>query len=78
VPGRFVAGHASGGTLGGGVMPIYVNEGYPPSPDGKEWKHVEGCRLLAERDEEGYGLMGFWVIALLFLLFSASFPAGPS
>ena len=35
-------------------MPIYVNEGYPPAPDGKEWKHEEGCRVLAEREAEGF------------------------
>jgi hypothetical protein len=37
-------------------MPIFVNEGYPPSPDGKEWKHVEGCRVLAVREQAGFAV----------------------
>jgi hypothetical protein len=37
-------------------MPICVNEGYPPSPDGKEWKHVERCQVLAEREQAGFAV----------------------
>ena len=35
-------------------MPIYINETYPLSADGKEWKHVEGCVVMLLRDYEGY------------------------
>ena len=35
-------------------MPVYVNVGYQPAPDGKEWKHVEGCTVLLERETAGY------------------------
>jgi hypothetical protein len=35
-------------------MPIYINERYPAGPDGKEWKHVEGCRVLDERAHQGF------------------------
>jgi hypothetical protein len=35
-------------------VPIFVNEGYPAADDGKEWKHVEGCRALLERERQGF------------------------
>jgi hypothetical protein len=35
-------------------VPIYVNEGYDRSKDGKEWKHVEGCSILLERHDQGF------------------------
>ena len=35
-------------------MPVFVNVGYPPSPDGKEWKHMSDCSVLAERAASGY------------------------
>jgi hypothetical protein len=35
-------------------MPIFVNEGYERSPDGKEWKHLEKCSLLAQRAARGF------------------------
>ena len=35
-------------------MPVYVNVGYSRSPDGKEWKHVEDCAVLREREGAGY------------------------
>ena len=39
-------------------MPIYVNVGYPPAPDGKEWKHDNDdgrrCRVSLEREAAGY------------------------
>jgi len=35
-------------------MPVYLNEGYPRSPDGKQWKHVEACAVLIERDRQGF------------------------
>jgi len=35
-------------------MPVYVNVGYPPASDGKEWKHVKDCAVLHEREAEGF------------------------
>jgi hypothetical protein len=38
-------------------MPIYVNAGYPLSPDGKEWKHLMSCTVLQERQAEGFRVL---------------------
>jgi hypothetical protein len=46
---------SSSGREGVEELPVYVNEGYPPSPDGKEWKHVKGCPVLLEREHEDEG-----------------------
>ena len=35
-------------------MPVYVNAGYELAADGKEWKHVQSCRVLRERQVAGY------------------------
>src|SRR5205823_6031387 len=36
------------------LMPVFVNEGYGRSPDGKEWKHLEHCPVLSERAGRGF------------------------
>lgn len=37
-------------------MPIFINVGYPKSVDGKEWKHFHDCRLLAQREDDGFAV----------------------
>lgn len=39
------------------AMPIYLNEGFPPAPSGREWKHLRPtCPLLLDRAAEGYAV----------------------